>query len=193
MTVFDLLFIVLLLTAVGTLITAAVLAARGRRARALSTLGKLAFSAVLYIAFVYTATALSKESVLHVGDPECSDDWCIAVDSVARTPMGSVTRLEVGLRIFSRALRVSQRELVAKDVYLVDEHWRRYNPVPVAGEIPLNTLLQPGESKQTTRGFEVPADAHGLGLLVDRSSPPICLIIGECEAFHKATIVHLQD
>lgn len=75
MTVFDLLFIALFLIAAGTLITAIVLFFRGRRARALTALGKLAICAAGYITFVYAATALSKQPVLRVGDPACSDDW----------------------------------------------------------------------------------------------------------------------
>lgn len=192
MTVWDLLFIALALTAAGTLITSAVLAIRGRRQRALTALGKLAFAAVVYIGFVYAATALSKERVLRVGEPECSDDWCVQVDGIRRTPTNATTRLDIDLRIFSRARRVAQRELIAKDVYLVDSNWRRYDPMPTGTEIPLNTLLQPGESKSTTRRFDVPAGAHGLGLMVGRSQPPFCLIIGECDAFHKGIMFRVD-
>jgi hypothetical protein len=66
------------------------------------------------------------------------------------------------------------------------------NPVRTGAEIPLNTLLQAGESVTTTRRFELPADARGIGLMVDRSSTPVCLVIGECEAFHKGTLVRLD-
>ena len=192
MTVFDLLFIAVLLTALGTLITAAVLALRGHLTRALIALRKLAFSAVAYIAMVYAATALAKAPVLHIGEPECTDDWCIAVDGVKRTPMGAETRLDVDLRIFSRARRVAQRELVAKDVYLVDAGWKRYDPIPSGAEIPLDTLLQAGESKSTTRRFAIPSGVGGLGLMVRRSEPPFCLIVGECGAFHKGVVVRLE-
>jgi hypothetical protein len=191
-TVFDLLVIALFLAAIGTLIVAAVLAVRGRWARVLGLLRRLAVCAVAYVGIVYAATALSKETVLRVGDPQCTDDWCIAVESVQRTPMNAVVRYDVTLRIFSRALRVSQREMGAKDVYLVDSQWRRYDPIRIGAEVPLNTLLQPGESVTTSRRFEPPADVRGIGLMVDRSSFPICLVIGECEAFHKGTIVRVE-
>ena len=192
MTVFDLLFIALFLTAIGTLIVAAISAFRGRSARALGLLRRLAFCAMAYIAIVYAATALSPQVLLRPGDPECSDDWCIAVEGVKRTQQNAVARYEITLRIFSRARRVAQRELVAKDVYLVDAQWRRYDPVRTGAEIPLNTLLQAGQSVITSRRFEVPADARGIGLMVERSSTPVCLVIGECEAFHKGTIVRLE-
>jgi hypothetical protein len=193
MTIFDLLFIALFLSAIGALIAAVVAIFRGRRARALFILRTLALCAVAYIGIVYIATALSKQVVLRVGDPQCSDDWCLAVERAKRTPKNTVTLYDVTLRIFSRARRVAQRENVARDVYLVDAHWRRYDPVLTGSEIPLNTLLQPGESVTTSRSFELPADAHDIGLMVDRRTVlPICVIIGECGAFHKSTIVRID-
>ncbi len=193
MTIFDLLFIVLFFTTLGTLIAAAVAALRGRRARALAILGRLALGAVAYIGIVYLATALSKQPVLRVSDPQCSDDWCIAVEGVKRTPKDAVTVYDVTLRIFSRAQRVTQREKLAKDVYLVDAHWKRYDPVLSGSEVPLNTLLQPSESVTTSRRFELPPESHDISLIVDRSPIlPICVIIGECGAFHKGTMVRID-
>jgi hypothetical protein len=192
-TVFDLLVIVLFFTAIGTLIAAAVLTVRGRGARALGLLRKLAVCTLVYIGIVYAATALSKEIALHVGEPECDDDWCITVENAKRTPIKAITRYDVTLRIFSRARRVAQREMGARDVYLVDSEWRRYDPVRTGAEVALNTLLQPGESVITSRCFEVPADVRGIGLMVDRPSIlPVCLVIGECGAFHKGTIVRME-
>jgi hypothetical protein len=191
-TVFDLLVIVLFLAAIGALIAATVLAVRGRWPRALRLLRGLALCTVVYVGIVYAATALSSEVVLRIGEPECTDDWCIAVENAKRSPMNGFARYDVTLRIFSRARRVAQREMGAKDVYLVDAQWRRYEPVRTGAEIPLNTLLQAGQSVIASRRFEVPADARGLGLMVDRSSTPVCLVIGECEAFHKGTIVRLE-
>jgi hypothetical protein len=193
MTVFDLLFIALFLAASGTLIVAVISAVRGRRARALAILSRLVFCTVAYLGIVYIATILSKQVVLRDGDPLCSDDWCIAVKRVKRTPRNAVTRYDVTLRIFSRARRVAQRENGARDVYLVDAHWRRYDPILTGSEVPLNTLLQPGESVTTGRIFELPADAHDIGLMIDRTTIlPICVIIGECGAFHKGTIVRIN-
>lgn len=193
MTVFDLLFIGLLLTGISTLIVAAVSALRGRRGHALAILCRLAVCAVAYVGIVYVGTALSRQVLLRVGDPECSDDWCIAVEGVKRTPKNTVAVYDVTLRIFSRARRVAQRELLAKDVYLVDAHWRRYDPVFTGREVPLNALLQPGASLTTSRRFELPAHIHGIGLMVDRRTIlPFCVIIGECGAFHKGTMVRID-
>ncbi|SPE40268.1 exported hypothetical protein [Candidatus Sulfopaludibacter sp. SbA3] len=193
MTIFDLLFIVLFLTAIGTLIAAIVSAFSGRRARALAILRMLVLCAASYIGIVYLATAFSRQTVLHVGDPQCSDDWCLAVDGVKRTPKNAVMLYDISLRIFSRARRVAQRENVAKDVYLLDAQHKRYDPVLTGAEIPLNTLLQPGESVTTTRTFQLPANASDIGLMVDRSSIlPVCVIIGECGAFHMGAIVRID-
>jgi hypothetical protein len=192
MTIFDLLFILLFLAAVATLIAAAVTALRGRGARALLLLRWLGGCAAAYLALVYAATALSRTTVLHAGDAECNDDWCIAVEGARRTPRDAIAVYDVALRIFSRALGRPQREGLATDVYLEDSEWRRYNPVPDQTNIPLNTLLQPGESVTTRRIFMVPAGAHGLALRVGRSGLPICLIVGECEAFHKGTVIRID-
>ena len=193
MTVFDLLFIVLFFTAIGTLIVAAVLPVRGRGARALRFLGELAVCTAVYVGIVYAATALSREVVLRIGDPQCSDDWCIAVENSKRTPMNAIVGYDVTLRIFSRARRVSQREMNARDVYLVDSRWKRYDPVRAGTEVPLNTLPQPGESVRTSRRFELPASVRGVGLMVDRVPVfPVCPIIGECGAFHKGTTVRMD-
>ena len=170
MTVFDLLFLGLLLAGVIALGVAAVSAFRGQSTRALAILGKLGACAATYVGMVYLVTFLLKPVELRVGEAQCSDDWCIAVDSAKRTPMNAVAIYDVTLRIFSRARRVAQRELVAKDVYLVDAAWRRYDPILTGREVPLSTLLQPGESVTTSRRFEVPATDRDMGLMVDRSS-----------------------
>jgi len=193
MTLFDLLFIALFFTAIGTLVVAAISALRGRRGRSFGVLRRLAFCTVAYIAIVYAVTALSRASVLRVGDPECDDDWCLAVQRVKRTQENAVARYDVTLRIFSRARRVAQREMGAKDVYLVDAQWKRYDPVPTGPEVPLNTLLQAGESVTASRRFELPPDVHDIGLLIDRTPIlPFCVIIGECGAFHRGTIVRID-
>ena len=195
MTIFDLLFLLLLVSTVAALVTAAVSAVRGGGAKARGILSRVALCAASYIAVVYIATALSKPVVLGVGDPQCSDDWCLSVEGVKRTPGTSAVVYDVTLRIFSRARRVAQREMAARDVYLVDAGWDRYDPMRTGVEIPLNTLLQAGESVTTSRKFQLPAESRATGLMIDRGQVmfvPICLIIGECGAFHKGTIVRID-
>jgi len=156
-------------------------------------LRKLAFCAAGYIGIVYAATAFSKQVVHEVGDPQCNDDWCIAVEGVERTPKDDNAIYLVTLRIFSRARRRAQRENIATDVYLVDSYGERYDPILDGSEIPLNTLLQPGESVTTRRRFELPKAAREIGLKVGHHMGlPVCLIIGECEAFHKGVITRIR-
>jgi hypothetical protein len=192
MTVYDLAFLLLLFLAIITLGAATISALRGQRRRALVTFRRLAFCTAAYIAIVYVATAFSKPVVHDIGDPQCNDDWCIAVENVERTPKGDNAIYVVTLRIFSRARRRAQRENIAADVYLVDSQWKRYDPILDGSEIPLNTLLQPGESVSTRRRFELPKNVQQIGLKVgQRTLLPICLIIGECEAFHKGAIMRI--
>lgn len=194
MTIFDLLFIALFLSAIGTLIIAAGATIRGHGARALKILRRLAFLGVAYVGIVYIATAFSKQPVLRIGDRQCFDDWCIAVDAAKRVPRDATARYDITLRISSRARRVAQRENGARDVYLVDADWKRYDPVPLGGEPPLNRLLQPGESVITQRTFELPSNARNVGLMLDHGSGPlgICVVIGECGAFHKGTVFRID-
>ena len=192
MTIFDLIFLILMFNAIVALIAAVVGFLRGRRRQALTILRNVAFFSAGYVGIVYVTTAFSKQAVYGLGDPQCSDDWCIAVEDVKRTPADRRTDYEVTLRIFSRARRRAQRELIATDVCLVDSQWNRYDPILDGSEIPFNTLLQPGESVTTRRRFELPKDVQGMGLKVSHHSPPICLIIDECEAFHKGPILRID-
>jgi hypothetical protein len=193
MSLFDLFFLALALAAAGTLVAALITAARGRWARALTILTRLLICAAVYIGIVYLSAALSKRLVLHVGDPQCNDDWCFAVDNVKRTPHEDRVAYDVSLRIFSRALRVDMHENGARDVYLVDSAGRRYDPIPRGTEVPLNTLVHAGESIPTMRFFDVPAKARGLGLIVERQGfpGPVCLVIGECDQIHGPPIVYV--
>jgi hypothetical protein len=78
---------------------------------------------------VSTANAFSKQVVLGIGDAQCSEDWCLSVERVQRTPKNHVAVYEITLRVFSRVRRVPQREAGVKDVYREDANWRRYDPV----------------------------------------------------------------
>jgi len=186
LTLFDLLFVFLLFVAAVTLIASGGDAIRGRPVSAIRKLKVLFLGTVVYIAIVYVATALSKPVVHALRDPQCSDDWCLDVEGVDRNSRDSKTLYTVHLRIFSRSKARPQRELIAKDVYLFDSQYHRFNPTVDGTEVPLDTLLQPGQSIETKRVFEVPAESGDLRLRIEhRDLIPICLIIGECEAFHQ--------
>lgn len=193
MTIFDLVFIALVLVSLGTLITAAVTALRGQGSRALRILGRLGICAAGYVATVALVALAAPQRVLNVGDPWCFDDWCLTVDRVSRIATPVQVSYNVSILIFSRARRVSQRAKGAW-VYAVDGRGNRYAPQPDPSGVPLDVLLQPGESIRTFRVFKVPADAGELGLITGHG--PCCIstfIIGdEASLFHKRTFIRLQ-
>jgi hypothetical protein len=79
-------------------------------------------------------------------------------------------------------------------VYLTDARGRRYDPLPDPSAIPLDTILQPGESLIVTRRFDVPPGAQGLGLIYTHEGgfPIGWFIIGEGGWFQKPPIVRLD-
>ena len=192
MSLFDLLFIVLFLAAVVTLLIAASFAIRGRGARAIALLRRLCICAGVYFGIIAVTSIFLPRTVLHVGDPRCFDDWCIAVDNASRQLAGDHAAYTVTLRLFSTARRVSQRE---KDVavYLVDDRGRRYDPAPSQSDVPFSVQLGPQESVKSTRVFDVPADAHSPGVVIAHEGgfPIGWFIIGYETWFRKPAIVRL--
>ena len=195
MTIFDLLFIAVVFASLATLLTAAIAAIRGRRAHALMILRKFGICAIAYLSIVVVVALFSPRRVLNVGDPWCFDDWRLSVESVSRTPAPPLVSYNVSLRIFSQARRVSQRAKGAS-IFVIDQRGNRYAPEPDLSAVPLDVLLQPGESVTTSRLFKLPADAAGLGLVTGHGGPgcfPGCFIIGDnASLFHKRTFVRLQ-
>jgi hypothetical protein len=195
MTLFDLLFLACLLATVVTLLAAAGTAIRGQWRRAGSILKRLGIAAVGYILLVLMVSAALPQRVLSIGDPWCFDDWCLSVDGVNRVDGQPDVAYRVSLTVFSRAKRVSQRAKGAW-IYLIDGRGQRYEPLQDAGEVPLDVLLQPGDSVKTWRTFRVPASASGLGLITGHGGPycsPFPPIIGEAGCvFHKPTMVRIE-
>jgi hypothetical protein len=190
--VFDLLFLTLFLATVAGLWTVAWSAVRGRGARAIRILRGYATGAGVYLAIVVLGSVFWPRRVLNMGDPRCFDDWCIAAESVSRKPARADISYIVTLRVSSRARRVSQRE-DGVVVYLTDDRGRRYDPIPDGSAVPLNVLLRPQESIAAARIFEVPAEAHEVGLVIAHEGgfPIGWFIIGEETWFHKPTMVRL--
>jgi hypothetical protein len=193
MTPFDLLFIALVLVSLGTLITAAVTALRRQGSRALRILGRLGICAAAYVGVVIVVALLAPQRVLNVGDPWCFDDWCLSVENVNRTAAPAEVTYDVSLRLFSRARRVSQRAMGAW-VYAIDGRGNRYAPEPAPSSVPLDILLQPGESVRTSRVFKVPAGVGELGLITGHGPSGIStFIIGDQGSlFHKRTFIRLK-
>jgi len=187
----ELLFLLLVLASIGTWITAAISAVRGRGERAGRILLWWMLCAAVYMTVVMIVSIVRPRRVYAVGDMQCFDDWCITVADARRPAPGKP--YDVSLRLSSRAKRVPQGEK-GTVVYLTDAEGRRYNPLPDAAAVPFDTMLQPGESVMATRRFEVPGDARDVGLIYAHEGgfPIGWLIIGEGGWFGKRPIVMLR-
>lgn len=190
MTIFDLLFILLFLTSVVTLATAAFAAMRRRFATALRILRNYAICFAIYMAIVATVALASPQRIVQMGEDRCFDDWCFAVEHADH--QGSTYTLT--LRLSSRAKRVSQREK-GVNIYLMDAQGRRFSPSPDPSAVPFDVLLQPGEAVETKRSYTLPADARALGVVLAHDGSycfPACFIIGDDgNPLHKRTLVPL--
>jgi len=196
MSVFDLLFILAFLASVVTLVVAAVSAARGRCAQSLKILRIYGICAAGYLLTAVAVDFLLPQRVISVGGPWCFDEWCLTVENVVRTPAPPLVSYEVSLRISSRARRVTQRAKGAW-IYLIDDRGRRFSPDPDRSSVPLDVLLQPGESVTTSRTFRVPSDVRQLGLITGHGGrycgPMDILIIGSGGClFKKPTMIRIQ-
>lgn len=191
MTLLDLLFLALALAGIVTAVVALVAALRGRRARARALMRQMAIVAALYFGTLILVSAFTPQQVLAAGEDDCSDDWCIAVMSARRDSTPAGTLYDVAFRLSSRAGRVSQREQSVA-AHLRDSVGRDYAAVPVAGEVPFDTLLHPREVITATRRFVVPAGTPVAGVVITREGGgrfPGCCIIGDNQSFfHRRTI-----
>jgi hypothetical protein len=193
MNIFEPLFLLLALVTLMTLATAAGFAVSGRFGRAGRIVRRLAIGAALYFAVAMVVSIVSPRRVYAVGDPQCFDDWCITVAGARWTDAPPAGRYEVTLRLSSRAKRTPMGEK-GTVVYLTDASGRRYDPLPDAADVPLDTRLQPGQSIDITRRFDVPREASGLGLIFTHEGgfPIGWFIITEGGWFQKPPIVRLE-
>jgi hypothetical protein len=191
---FDLLFILLFLAAVSTLVAAAFAAVRHRGDRALRLLRGLGVTTAIYLGIVLLVALAVPRRVAKVGNDLCFDDWCVAVADVKRTKVDTVASYDVTIRLSSRARGRVQRANGAS-VYMTDSLGRRYDPRPDSSALPLTTYLEPGESIEIKRIFQLPADARDPGVVLTHGEGigPGWFIIGEGPPpFHKPAIVQVR-
>lgn len=193
MTIFDLLFIVLFLTAAASLIAVAWFAIRRDFSRAGRVLLRLLVGAAAYMAVVVVVSLVLPRRAVKIGEAQCFDDWCVSVDGFKRTPERDRAAYSVDLRLSSRARRVAQRENNLT-VYLTDDRGRRYDPVGDTTAARFNVLLQPQESVVVSRTFLLPSDAIEVGAEVTHEGgfPIGWFIIGYDTWFRKPPLVRLQ-
>ncbi len=212
MTIFDLLFIAVVLASVVTLAVAIVFGLLRRRQRAVSLLVRLATGVAIYLGAVVVVSLMSPQRVLEIGEDWCFDDWCVAVDEVRlaselgrpdhRVTANGVFYI-VELRFSNRARGRDQRAGSAA-VHLLDGRLRQYEvsrhgqraleaqdgPVP-----PLTSTVPLGQSVNTVQVFDLPQDARDVGLTVDHPvgpSPALFVIGDQASLFHRRTIVRLN-
>lgn len=181
--IYDLLFLAVVLISAVALISAAILAVSGRGRRALRVLTVWGIGSAIYIAIAAAVSFALPVKVFHLGDLQCEDDWCLAVESASRV---SAKTWEVTLRMVSQARRVAQRNNNGLIVYLTDNRGTRYPSLPAPDAPAFNVQLQPGESVSTVRRFEVTQDARGLRLIV---GPQRWLPVIGREPFQKTAVL----
>ena len=196
MSIFDLIFILAFLASVVTLVTAVVAMIRGRGATVVRILRIYGMCAASYFAVDFVFAYLRPQRVIPIATPWCFDEWCLTVTRTTRSVAGETQTYNVDLELFSQARRKAQRANCAW-VYLIDDLGRRYAPDSHSSDVPLNTLLQPGESIRASRRFTVPTNVREIGLVTGHGGP-YCgamsiLIIGSAGClFNKPTLVRLQ-
>jgi hypothetical protein len=189
MTIFDLTFLGVVLVTLVTLLATAVAAVRRRRRRAQGLLRGLGVLLAVYLGVVIVVSLVSPRRAIGLHEPRCSDDWCITVDHVDRTPAGSEVAYTVTFLISSRARGRAQRENGVR-AYVLDDRGRRYEAQEDPQAVPFNVLLHPGDSVMATRRFLVAADAHDPGVILARGRFPGMFIIGDEQSlFHKPSVV----
>ena len=110
LTVFDLAFVVLCFTTVISAFAALVAALRGRRDRAGRIMRRVATAIGAYALVLLGVSVASPQRFSPLNANQCSDDWCIAADTVLRETTESAVTVSVRFRLSSRARRVTQRE-----------------------------------------------------------------------------------
>ena len=193
MSVFEPLFLLLVLVTGFTLVTALAFLVRGKFARAVRIGRRLAVGATIYFAIVIAVSLVTPRREFRVGDTQCFDDWCIAVVEAHRAESPPAASYDVTLRLSNRARRMPMGEK-GTVVYLTDAQGRRYNPQPDEAMVPFDTQLQPGTSVIARRRFDVARDARDVGLVYTHEGgfPIGWLIVGEGGWFSQPPIVRLN-
>jgi len=188
---FEVLFLLLVLVALGVLGTAVALLVGGEPARAARVLRRLALGTAVYLGAVVALTALHPRPELRVGEPQCFDDWCITVVDARR--LDDPGTYEVSLRLANRSRGTPMGEK-GTVVYLIDARDRRYDPLPDPTAVPFDARLDPGQEVVTTRRFRVPPDAVDLGLVYTHEGgfPIGWLVLGEGGWFAAPPRVRLE-
>ena len=193
MNIFEPLFLFLVLVTIVSLITVAVLAVRGKVARAGRILRRLGIGALVYFGVVIVVSMVSPRREYRVGEMRCFDDWCVTVVDAQRAETVQGAKYEVSLRLSNRGKRVPMGEK-GTVVYLTDARGHRYDPLADPAAVLFETRLRPGEWVMTKRNFDVPRGAQQVGLVYTHQGgfPIGWLIISEGGWFQEPSVVRLD-
>jgi hypothetical protein len=207
MTLFDLLFLILMVSVIAAAIRILYRLIRRRFRPARKTAIRLLLFVAAYMLVLVGFSVAEPRQQIAMGVPQCFDEWCITVESAARQAAIGATRAHgnfcvVTLRVSSKAGGRRQRETGVR-VYLLDAEGRRFD-VSAAGQrqleqqgqagMPVTSFVAPGGSFESRLAFDVPADARRLSLVkTSWSWFPFRLIIGGPDSWlHRPTVVPLQ-
>src|SRR5277367_6113658 len=105
MTIYDVEFILVMFGTAVVLLIAGLLALFGRKRAAQLVLCGLGGYFITSIGVGVALAVVAKQPPLGVGNPQCVDNWCIAVEDVKSTLRDKAILYDVTLCIFSRANR----------------------------------------------------------------------------------------
>lgn len=198
MTWFDVAFLIAISALIVAIVLAVVALVRGQGARARSIAARTAVAIGVYFAILFVTSIASPRRILSPGTPQCSDDWCITVDSIRRDTRERDAAYVVSFALSSRARGAPQRERFVVS-YLETVDGRRIDAVPQSATVPFDTVLEPGQTIIATRRFVVPLDTRPRGVVVARDGGfnfPRCCIIGEDNSLlhrHALTPIGARD
>jgi hypothetical protein len=194
-TIFDLLFLALVLaTAIGAIaVLILLLRGRFRSAGRWALIGAAVWAVYLGVGLIVALA--TPQRVLTAREERCFDEMCFGRAGVERgAESGGLARLAVTVSTTNRGRGRAQREGGA-EAFLLDSAGRRYRPVEANGP-GLDAAVTAGESVSTRLVFAVPAEARGLGLVVDHSYwlNPARIILGDEDHLgHKPTVIVLGE
>jgi hypothetical protein len=207
MSLFDLIFLISMVTVLVAAVRAVYLAIRGRLGPARKTVTRLLLFAAVYLLVLVGFSLAEPEIRIPVGGPQCFDEWCITVEQASRQKAIGPTRANgvfyvTTLQVSSRAQGRPQRENDVR-VYLSDDHGHQFDVSPLGQQalvraglagMPLTSFVPPGGSFESRLAFDVPADSRPLALVkTSWSWFPFRLIIGGPQSWlHRPTIVPLS-
>jgi hypothetical protein len=187
MTIFDLLLILIVLASAAGLIAALVQTFAGNRRGGSRTLMAVVSGIAIYLVAVCSVSLSSTEKIKALGEPDCSDDWCVTPET-ARLNASIVT---VEFRVSSRAKRVTQREF-GLSPYIKDNQGHFYRIAGKDGP-EFDRPIAPAESFVTSRTYRIDPTAETISLVMRDGFGPATFVIGASQSLlHPRTVYKIK-